>query len=207
MDLSTPIATIIPSLEGRALDVLAGTSLPLTGSAVARLVPGSSNSGVRVALARLVSSGLVRSEHAGAAILYRANREHVLWDPLERLLDSARQAPLRIDTAILEIVQAHEPQPICVAFYGSYARGEAGPSSDVDIVMVFAELPSTAELLCTAEVERVIPTITGNRCHVYETSRTGLEELVARNDPILESWRRDARSIVGDLRTLIAQAV
>ena len=46
-----------------------------------------------------------------------------------------------------------------------------------------------------------IPAATGNACNVYLTTREGIDDLVERHDPMVESWLRDAEMISGpDIR-------
>jgi hypothetical protein len=71
MDLNEPITSVIPTLEGRVLQVLARTELRLSGSRIASLIPRASNAGVRVALSRLVDRGLLNGRSAPPAVLVR----------------------------------------------------------------------------------------------------------------------------------------
>ena len=78
MDVSRPYAAITgPSLEVESLAVLAGTTKPLTGRQVARMVRHGSDRGVRLALNRLAEQGLVDTLEAPPAVLYALNREHI----------------------------------------------------------------------------------------------------------------------------------
>jgi hypothetical protein len=54
VDVSSPISSVIPSLDGAVLDALAGTTAPLNLSAVHKLAGRGSMSGVRRVLLRLV---------------------------------------------------------------------------------------------------------------------------------------------------------
>lgn len=61
MDLSHPLSTLAPGLEGAVLEVLARSTEPLSGRAVRRrLSREASQSGVQKALDRLYVSGLVK---------------------------------------------------------------------------------------------------------------------------------------------------
>jgi hypothetical protein len=63
--MSNAISTVIPSVEGPVLQVLARTDMPLSGSRIASLIPNVTVEGVRRALHRLVASGLVNAEPVG----------------------------------------------------------------------------------------------------------------------------------------------
>ena len=58
---------------------------PLTGRDVARLAGRGSEAGIRKALARLTSHGIIRAEEAGRALLHTLNRDHLAVPALEVL--------------------------------------------------------------------------------------------------------------------------
>jgi hypothetical protein len=60
MDFSTPISTVVPSLDGPVLQVLARAGKPLSGRQVHALTGSGSVAGVRLVLQRLASTGLMR---------------------------------------------------------------------------------------------------------------------------------------------------
>ena len=59
MDVSNPIRSVIPAVQGDVLAVLARTDVPLTGRGISRLIPEVSDSGVKKALRALNDAGLV----------------------------------------------------------------------------------------------------------------------------------------------------
>ena len=70
MDLSNPIHSVIPSVQGDVLVTLARSGRPLSGRGVAELVSDrASPSGVKAALRSLVASGLVTAEPHPPVIL------------------------------------------------------------------------------------------------------------------------------------------
>ncbi|MBK7624108.1 MAG: hypothetical protein IPJ14_15950 [Kineosporiaceae bacterium] len=76
MEISRPMRIITAALDGDLLAVLARADHAFTGRQLARLA-GASSEGARQALARLVVQGIVQREPAGAAQMYRLNREHL----------------------------------------------------------------------------------------------------------------------------------
>jgi len=84
MDVAHPYTAVCPTLDSDVLSVLAGTTRPLTGREVARMLSRASHSGVLNVLNRLAEHGLVDRQEAGRAFLFTLNREH--W----RLLRSRR---------------------------------------------------------------------------------------------------------------------
>src|SRR2546425_3589989 len=102
MDISSPWALIRSPIDMEVLLVLRGTTRPLTGREVARLVRAGSQPAVNAALRRLAEEGLVRAEEAGNAFLYTLNREH-LGAPAIELLAGIR-------TELERRVRARDPR-------------------------------------------------------------------------------------------------
>src|SRR6266508_2965124 len=132
MDLSRPWAPIRSPIDMEVLRVLQGTSRPLTGREVARLVRAGSQPAVNVALRRLAEEGVLRVEEAGNAYLYTFNREHLAAPALELLVDirSELDRRLRAEIAEWKIAPAH------VSIFGSAARGDGDTRSDIDLFVV-----------------------------------------------------------------------
>lgn len=203
MDLNEPMTSVVPTLEGRVLQVLARTDFPLSGSRVASFIPSSSNAGVRKALTRLVEQGMVLSSSAPPAVLYVANRKHLMWDAIEQLViasDSARLRLFRIIGGIVrELLGDQEAEYTSVALFGSTARGDSHPGSDIDLLLVTRN-DSADDLKVDTLVARLIAEVqdaTGNEVNVYPASRTRLDSLVKSGDPMVASWIRDARTLIG----------
>lgn len=202
MDFTSPVTAVIPSLEGRILIVLARAAQPLSGSRVAELIPEASNPGVRTALRRMTAQGVVLAQPSSHAILYSANREHLAWPAIQGVVDYATSVDATFRSHVLTAADRElgktDGHRTTIALYGSVARRQARPDSDVDLVVLSPDDTDPAGvdrlvLALTAEV----PTWTGNRCSVYDLTRTRLRELVASGDPIVASWRRDAITLAG----------
>ncbi|MDQ4041582.1 MAG: nucleotidyltransferase domain-containing protein, partial [Actinomycetota bacterium] len=118
--------------DGDVLAVLGGADASFTGREVHRLVGHSSEEGVRRTLNRLVAHGVVLRREAGRAHLYRLNREH-LAAPAVEVLASLR---LRLLDRLREAIGGWSIPPLAAAVFGSVARGEAGPASDLDVLVV-----------------------------------------------------------------------
>lgn len=202
MDFTNPIAAVVPSLEGRILIVLARAAQPLSGSRVADLVPEASNPGVRIALRRMVEQGVVLAQPSSHAILYSANRQHLAWSAIEAVVDYATNA----DTAFRERIAAladtelseRDHRRTTIALYGSVARGQARPDSDIDLVVLTPDdaEPAAVERLVLALTAEV-PRWTGNLCSVYDLTHFRLRELIDAGDPIVPSWKDDAITLTG----------
>ena len=133
------VATAIPCarLDSAVLEVLAQTESGLGVSQIARLAGRGTRQGLAPILDRLVEHGVVLADPAVRGYLYRLNRDHVL---AESVLGAAR-ARITIVARLTEAVQALTPRPVHVSVFGSFARREAGPGSDIDVLVV---LPADA---------------------------------------------------------------
>jgi predicted nucleotidyltransferase len=196
MDLSRPYAAIGPTLDPGVLTILAGTSRPMTGREIARLLGRPSHSGVIAALQRLVVQGLVDREEAGRAFLFTLNRQH-LAAPLAELLADLRGELLgRIRAAI----ETWTIKPAHLSLFGSAARGDGGTDSDIDLFVVRAESvePGNATWreqldLLTWQIERW----TGNPARIAEVGQAEVGRLRKDRPAILDELRADAIGLAG----------
>ena len=132
VDLSSPLRTLSPGLDSAVLQVLAGTESGLSASQIARLAPRGSRAGQQPVLNRLVEHGFVIAEPANLGSLYRLNREHVLSGPVA----AAATARVMVLARLTGAVESLRPAPLHASLFGSFARGEAGPDSDIDLLVV-----------------------------------------------------------------------
>ena len=196
MNLSDAITAVIPTVEGRVLQVLARTDVPLSGSRIASLIPNASREGVRLALRRLDHSGLVLAQSAAPALMHVANRRHLLWPAIERLVLVADQVVYTLKLRIVEQVESlfpHDTGRISLALFGSVARGDSGPDSDVDVLLITPDDLDAA--LVEALVVKIIDAVgaaTGNECNVNAITRARFDELATGDDPIIASLTADA---------------
>lgn len=196
MDLANPISAVIPALGGRVLLVLARAGLPMSGLAIAHLADASAE-GVRRVLVRLREQGLVSARPSGSSVLYEANRRHLLWPAVQRLAEDADQAVRTVQRIIGDRIAATVPvgdvDRVTAALYGSVARGDSRPDSDVDVLVIFPGSVDDAALHSTeVAVVDAVEVAAGNQCSVYAVRRSRFDELVAESDPMIRSWDADA---------------
>jgi hypothetical protein len=206
MDLSRPFRSLIPTLEGPVLEVLARTSRPLTGLEIHRLSKTGSPNGVRLALGRLVEQGLVQAESRGAAVFYVVNRDHLAWPAVEQL---AQIRPRLIDRLRTHI-ESWKIRPVHASLYGSAARGDGDESSDVDVLVV---RPGGVEEDTSPWADQVdvfrqhVHAWTGNDCQVFEIDLARLSEYVQAQDELVEDWLRDGVVLAGSRLSSILRGV
>ncbi|MCO5317797.1 MAG: nucleotidyltransferase domain-containing protein [Microthrixaceae bacterium] len=190
MDVSNPIRSVIPSVHGDVLAVLARTGAPLTGRGVASLIEGVSPAGVQKALAALTDAGVVLVEAHPPAKLYRLNRQHLAAAAIEELA-SMRS---RLIESMREHLGAWDPAPWGAWLFGSAARGDGSPASDIDVLIVRPDGVADDDETWNGQVERFVSDVsswTGNPCSVIEYSRSELGDLMAGDQRLADDLRSD----------------
>jgi predicted nucleotidyltransferase len=167
VDFAHPFAAVTPTLDGDILAVLAGADEGFSGRQLHRLVGHASEPGVRKAAERLVDQGIVLRQQVGKAKVYRLNRQHLAAPHVEGL--AGLRAAL-IDRLRSTLDSWKEP-PMMAALFGSAARGEATPGSDLDLLLVRRgdvpeESPVWREQI--SALEREATAWTGNDARVLE---------------------------------------
>lgn len=201
MDMGNPTAAITPTLDGPVLSVLAGTTRPLTGRAIARLVPQGSQKGVQLVLNRLADQGMVMRQEAGQAALYELNRNHLAAPAVEVL------AGLRTD--LFERLRAElatwRVRPNHASVFGSVARGDGDVASDVDLLIVRPKATDEENPVWRAQLDRLAREVrawTGNVAAIVEISAGDIPRLRDERPKVVEELERDGIDISG--RTLRA---
>ena len=190
MDLSNPARAVVPTIDAAVLAVLAGTSRPLTGRDVQRLC-GHSQGRVQAILSRMTDHGLVDAVEAGPARLYTLNRDHVAAEAAI-VLSNLRG---RLFERIREHLEQWSVRPAAAAAFGSAARGDGGPGSDIDVLIVRPGKVSPDDPRWADAVEdlsRSIARWSGNHASIIQATPAQIAEMVERTEPIVTALRTDA---------------
>jgi predicted nucleotidyltransferase len=142
MDLSDPTRSVTPTLDGPVLAVLARSGRPLTVGEVAADAARGSEIGIRRSLARLVEEGIVVATQMGRNKVHELNRDHVAA-PAAEILAGLR---LELWKRLRASLETWKPQALYAGVFGSAARGDGGPDSDVDILLIHAPFPGEKRL-------------------------------------------------------------
>jgi hypothetical protein len=196
MDVSHPIRTVVPTLDGPVLEVLSGTTRSLTGPEIQRLAGVGSPNGVRRVLARLVQQGLVDARHHTTAIFYTANREHLAWPAIEALVGIRRALVERLE----RLLGSWESPPVHASMYGSMTRGTGTAESDIDLLLVRPHGIDEEDLPWAEQVDdlrRKVSGWTGNHCRAFQLDLDRLAQHVRAGDPLVQEWLRDGKTLVG----------
>jgi predicted nucleotidyltransferase len=194
MNLSHPEFDAFGENEGRVLRRLSVLAEGTTGRKVHELAGVTSLRTTQMILERLTNIGLVDMRPVGSANVYSLNREHALWEPIQKVL----ALPAIVEEQIAEILSvAFGKGLVGAALYGSFARGEADADSDVDILIVHADGDLARDFVDAIDAtSEAIQVLTGNTAQLLPVSLSELRNLVLHDDPLVRSLRADARSLV-----------
>lgn len=197
MRLSRPFEVITPTVDGDILAVLGSAAGPFSGRQIHRLVNDHSEAGIRKALDRLVKQGIVLRERVGNTYLHSLNRDHLAADAI-CAISQLREAAFAL---MSETLRSFSQPPLLAAVFGSTARREERPDSDLDLLLV--PPPGADEEVWQQEVSSFtgkISRATGNDVRVLELSRSEL--WVASNDALRNELVREAIILLGSREVL-----
>lgn len=196
MDLSRPWALIRSPIDMEVMRVLRGTTRPLTGRDVARLVRAGSQPTVNASLRRLSDEGLVHVEEAGNAYLYTFNREHLAAPAVELLADVRAE----LERRLRDEIAGWRIAPVHLSVFGSAARGDGDTKSDIDIFVVRPRDVPDDDPGWHEQLDGLSDHVlawTGNHVGLSEVSEADLRRLRRERPPVVAELSRDAIAIVG----------
>jgi predicted nucleotidyltransferase len=199
MDFRRPLQVVTPTLDGDVLSVLARAEAEMTGRELQRVIGRGSHQGIRNAADRLSEQGVVSRRSAGNANLYRLNRDHVAASWIEGLAS----LPVQLLDRLRDEISGWGQPPALVVLFGSVARGEATPQSDLDLLIVRpascdGDEPLWQEQLSTLQAHA--SAWTGNDARVLEFDEHELTDGEPRQ--VLTDAARDGIELYGTLRLL-----
>ena len=120
----------------RLLRLLSRTRGGHTGRELARLI-GQSHNSTRYALEELERNGLVVKRQAGRSNLYSLDEDNIIY---RKILSPAfkLEEDLLVEVAKIFSDQLGEDM-LDMILFGSVAKGEENPNSDIDLVLVFRD--------------------------------------------------------------------
>ena len=108
-----------------------------------------SQPGIAGTLHHLAGLGVVQQRRAGQAILNQLDRENLLVQTIV-LPALAAEANLVADLKT-ELRAAFEPLAVSLVLFGSVARGESAPGSDIDVLVITADQADAARAMEVAD--------------------------------------------------------
>lgn len=203
MDLSRPLAVVTPTVDADVLAVLAGAETSFTGRQVHHIAGRHSEKGTRNALQRLCRQGVVLRERVGGSDLYTLNREHLAAGPIEALARLRTELLDRMSTR----VKSWGIPPAFAALFGSAARGDMLPDSDIDVFVVRPESVDTEDARWgdqLAGLSRDVTAWTGNDTRVLDLSEKETRRGISAGDEVLAEIRAHGLILYGPLSYLNA---
>ncbi|UZN02188.1 nucleotidyltransferase domain-containing protein [Cellulomonas sp. S1-8] len=199
-------------MEGPVLYRLYRVMGPQTVGEIHKRAGVGSLSGVRGAIDRLVAQGLAVSHPVGKVVGFTLNRDHVAY-PAVKALFEAYDPYREFSRRLHDLVAGHvgDVPDLVVAVFGSVARRSATVTSDVDIIVMTPDDPPWDDdraLALSTGLAWEVRRWTGNEPQIVEMSRRQLLSAARERDPLVESLRADADTVVGeDLRQLLDREV
>lgn len=180
-------------LQARMLAELLREPVRFESASELRAATGGSQASVHRELQRLLAAGIVEAEHVGRTIRYRVAEDSPLAAPLRMLIERTLGAEtlLRESLASVDGVEA-------AAIYGSWARGDVTPTSDVDVLVVGDATPGDVY-----EAVREPERISGRSIDVRVYGREELRRRRGEGSTFLdEVLQGELTPLVGDVREL-----
>ena len=185
----------MPGAQGRVLAVLAETTAELNLRTIARLA-GVSPAQVSRMLPALVQLGLVGRREVPPSSLFWFVPEHVA---ARALLAIAHAADFVLDE-IGRLASVLRDPPVSVIVFGSFARREAGPDSDLDLVVVRPTDIDEDDEAWGESIEswrRQVRRLTGNPVDLLEVSENEVAARLTGRRQVWADIRRDGRVVHG----------
>ena len=166
----------------------------LTGRQVQELA-GVHNRTVMRSLQDLTQLGVVQRRAAGRANLYTLKRSHrAVRDLVDPLFKAEQSALERFVKALARVLRGH---CLSAVLYGSVARGEAKPVSDVDLLVV-VEDEQAVELFELEVQDKAERLVREGWSAMLEINLRTREKLVRKwSTPFLKQIRRQGLMVVG----------
>lgn len=191
--LRYPLTSILGSAGNvRVLRALVADRSPQSAPQLAG-VAGLTPQGVRLVVDTLARQQLVVAHGSGRAQLYALNSSHPFFDPLVALFHEEQQRWDTLLESIRETLAKRGPAVSAAWLYGSVARGEDSPASDLDIAILVRSQTVADQVRAD-----LMPLEDGQQLRISLTALTP-KELAAlpEDDPWWSDVVRDGRVLKG----------
>jgi predicted nucleotidyltransferase len=153
----------------------------------------------------LAAVGIVERVGSGRSVLYRLHRDHPLRGALEQIFEEEDARRRRVLDLLATAARETTPDVLAVWVYGSVARGEDAPGSDLDVALVLPYPdPNEAADRYRAAISPLL-----DREHasasVLVLSAADIDRLAVSDDPWWRNVVADALPVLGPPPAVLAQ--
>jgi predicted nucleotidyltransferase len=197
VDLGSPVLDVAPAVRGALLQALARLEQPVTRrklASVAGVAPGNASAVIE----ELIQAGLVSETVAGRSSMVVLNRSHLAAGPVLALAGLRGELIRRLRERL-----SAWPDLDGAWLFGSVARGDADSDSDVDLLIVAADLESRDLHSLLSRLQADVRSWTGNDLQLVEHTPESWRKLVRSKNPLVEQIRLDGLALAGDTASLL----
>ena len=194
VDFRQPVEAVIPGAQGKLLAVFAETTAGLSVRTAARLSGVSLAQTSRI-LPELATLGILDRTEIPPSTVYQLVEENAA----SRAIRSLARSRDRVLSELGELAKLMVIPPVSIIVFGSFARGEAGRESDVDIVMVRGSCIDASSEWSEGldEWRRSARRLTGNEVEVMEVDEFDVSLRLRSRRPIWQDIRREGIVVFG----------
>jgi predicted nucleotidyltransferase len=197
--LHSPLDGVLGSItKVRLLRAIVPLTRPVALREAARLA-GVSVAAAQAALQDLADLQIVERREATAQHLYRFNREHALAPPIEQLFGAEHGRRQAIIDSLAKKLRSKPARGVrSAAIFGSAARGDDRPGSDLDVLIIVRDVQSERQVQeAMADLGPVLERTQGLRLSPMILT---IDELLRRargGDPFVSEVVKDGMSVLG----------
>jgi len=194
VDFRQPVEAVIPGAQGKLLAVFAETTAGLSVRTAARLSGVSLAQTSRI-LPELATLGILDRTEIPPSTVYQLVEENAA----SRAIRSLARSRDRVLSELGELAKSMVIPPVSIIVFGSFARGEAGRESDVDIVMVRGSCVDASSEWSEGldEWRRSARRLTGNEVEVMEVDEFDVSLRLRSRRPVWQDIRREGIVVFG----------
>jgi predicted nucleotidyltransferase len=152
----------------------------------------------RDALRRLRESEVVTAAGAGRSMVCALRSEHPLAQPLAALYAAEREQADAVLDAIRQAAAELRPEPLGVWLYGSVARSEDAPTSDIDVAVASGDVDPTPQADALREAIAAASPAQAHRVSVVALGPADVRRLAGEGAGFWRDLERDAVVLAGD---------
>lgn len=179
----------------RLLRALAPLHRPVSGREAARLA-GVSRQAISV-LDDLASAGIVRRQETAGQNLYLFNRDDRLAPAILHLFDEEAGRTAELFQRLACIVE-ESGSAMSAAVFGSAARGEAGPGSDLDLLVIVEDIEAQRSVYDSlVESTMALENDFGVELSPVVLTAERIQRQYAEGDRFILEVLRDGRTVYG----------